>query len=61
MSEDYWKTLTDAPAIKEGIRMKLYHLTRHTKVLGYIKIPMYVTTADVKFVSFELEAYVVRD
>ncbi|KAG6914428.1 hypothetical protein DXG01_000400 [Tephrocybe rancida] len=61
MSEDYWKELADTPAIKEGIHMKLYHLTGHAKVLGYIKIPMYTATTDSKFISFELEAYIVRD
>ncbi|KAG6906162.1 hypothetical protein DXG01_015524 [Tephrocybe rancida] len=61
MSEDYCKELTDAPAIKEGIRMKLYHLTGHAKVLGYIKIPMYAAATNGKFISFELEAYIVRD
>ncbi|KAG6914050.1 hypothetical protein DXG01_002774 [Tephrocybe rancida] len=61
MSEDYWKELANAPAIKEGIHMKLYHLMGHAKVLGYIKIPMYAATTDGKFISFELEAYIVRD
>ncbi|KAG6913536.1 hypothetical protein DXG01_006129 [Tephrocybe rancida] len=61
MSEEYLETLAEAPAIKEGIHMKLYHLTRHAKVLGYVKIPMYAATTDSKIVSFELEAYVMRD
>ena len=41
--------------------MKLYHLTGGAKVLGYIKTELYATAQDESIVSFELEAYVVRN
>ena len=41
--------------------MKLYHLTGGAKVLGYIKTKLYATAQDESIVSFELEAYVVRN
>ncbi|KAG6913964.1 hypothetical protein DXG01_003261 [Tephrocybe rancida] len=47
MSEDYWKELADAPAIKEGIPLSFNRACQ--------------ATTDGKFISFELEAYIVRD
>ena len=41
--------------------MKLYHLTGGAKVLGYIKTELYALARDESIVSFELEAYVVRN
>ena len=61
ISEDFWKTMTDPPRLREGMRMKLYHLTGGAKVLGYIKTELYATAQDESIVSFELEAYVVRN
>ncbi|GLB45785.1 hypothetical protein LshimejAT787_2900130 [Lyophyllum shimeji] len=61
MSEEYWKSIPGLPTPKEGMRIKLYHLTGHTKVLGYIKTTLYAETADHRMVSFELEAYIVCD
>lgn len=37
MSEDYYNSVQGLPKLKEGLRMKLYHLTGHAKVLGYIR------------------------
>jgi hypothetical protein len=61
ISEEFWKSLTDPPRLREGMRMKLYHLTGGAKVLGYIKTELYATALDESIVSFELEVYVVRN
>ena len=61
ISEEFWKSMTDSPRLREGMRMKLYHLTGGAKVLGYIKTELYATAQDESIVSFELEAYVVRN
>lgn len=61
MSEDYWKTIPDLGNPKEGIRMKLYHLTGNARVLGYVKTQLFAMATDGNIVSFDLEAYVVRD
>jgi len=41
MSEEFWKQMGTLTKLKEGMRMKLYHLMGHAKVLGYIKTGLY--------------------
>ena len=60
MSEEFWKQMGTLMKPKEGMRMKLYHLTGHTKVLGYIKTWLYMQATDGAWICFELEAYVVQ-
>ncbi|KAF8164338.1 hypothetical protein BJ912DRAFT_1068412 [Pholiota molesta] len=60
ISEDFYNSLTDVPELKEGLRMKLYHLTGHAKVLGYTRTTLFAPATDNTIVSFEMEAYVVR-
>ncbi|EDR09759.1 uncharacterized protein LACBIDRAFT_325536 [Laccaria bicolor S238N-H82] len=61
ISEEFWKSMVNSPRLREGMRMKLYHLTGGAKVLGYIKTELFVVAQDESIVSFELEAYVVRN
>ncbi|KAJ7187740.1 hypothetical protein B0H12DRAFT_962742, partial [Mycena haematopus] len=61
MSEDFWKSVPGLPKPREGMRMALYHLTGQAKVLGYIKTTLYMVTKEDEVISFELEAYVVRN
>ncbi|KAF7344711.1 TY3B-TY3B protein [Mycena venus] len=61
MSEEFWESIPSLPKLKEGIRMTLYHLTGQAKVLGYIKTQLYMVSKDGEVISFELEAYVVRN
>ncbi|KAG6905056.1 hypothetical protein DXG01_005355, partial [Tephrocybe rancida] len=61
MSEEYWKSLQDMPAPKEGMWIKLYQLTGNAKVLGYMKTSIFMETMDHQMAAFELEAYIVRD
>jgi hypothetical protein len=61
MSEEFWKSIPDIQKPKEGICMTLYHLTGQAKVLGYVKTRLYMVSKDGEVVSFELEAYVVRN
>ncbi|KAJ7239992.1 hypothetical protein B0H12DRAFT_969518, partial [Mycena haematopus] len=61
MSEDFWASIPGLPKPKEGIRMTLYHLTGQAKVLGYVKTPIFMATEEGEVVSFEMEAYVVRN
>ena len=60
MSEEFWKQIGTLMKTKEGMRMKLYHLTGHTKVLGYVKMRLYMQTTDGTWICFELEVYVVQ-
>lgn len=61
MSEDFYNSISDLPKIKDGLRMKLYHLTGHAKVLGYVRTTLFAEATDGTVISFELEAYVVRN
>ena len=60
MSEDFWKQMGTLSKPKEGMRMKLYHLTGHAKVLGFVKTRLYTRATDGAWICFDLEAYVVR-
>ncbi|KAL1684912.1 hypothetical protein GGG16DRAFT_67360, partial [Schizophyllum commune] len=60
ISEDYYNTIPDLPRPKEGMRMKLYHLTGEASILGYTRFPAYAITDTGERVCFEVEAYVVR-
>ena len=61
MSEDFWSSIPGLPKPKEGLRMKLYHLTGSAKVLGYIRTTLFMPRENGSFISFDLEAYVVRN
>ncbi|KAJ7622403.1 hypothetical protein FB45DRAFT_1032069 [Roridomyces roridus] len=63
MSEEFWESLVleNKPKPREGVRTKLYRLTGRAKVLGYVKLPLYMETKEKETVLFELEAYVVRN
>ncbi|KJA21721.1 hypothetical protein HYPSUDRAFT_140105, partial [Hypholoma sublateritium FD-334 SS-4] len=60
MSEEFYDSISGLPQLKEGLRMKLYHLTGNAKVLGYMRTTLFVEATDGSIISFELEAYVVR-
>lgn len=60
MSEEFYNTINGLPKLKEGLRMKLYHLTGNAKVLGYVRTQLFAVATDGAIISFELEAYVVR-
>ncbi|KJA15701.1 hypothetical protein HYPSUDRAFT_148736, partial [Hypholoma sublateritium FD-334 SS-4] len=60
MSEECYNSVEGLPKIRDGMRMKLYHLTGGAKVLGYVRTVIFVNATDGTIVSFELEAYVVR-
>ncbi|KJA13755.1 hypothetical protein HYPSUDRAFT_107509, partial [Hypholoma sublateritium FD-334 SS-4] len=60
MSEECYNSVEGLPKIRDGMRMKLYHLTGGAKVLGYVRTVIFANATDGTIVSFELEAYVVR-
>jgi hypothetical protein len=61
MSEEFWRSIPGLGKPKQGIRMKLYHLTGQAKVLGYVKCSLYVESKEGEVICFELEAYIVRN
>jgi hypothetical protein len=61
ISEEYYLSLGYLPKPREGLQMKLYALTGEAKVLGFTKFTMYTRTTDGALISFEVEAYAVRN
>ncbi|KAJ7258401.1 hypothetical protein B0H12DRAFT_970000, partial [Mycena haematopus] len=61
MSETYFNSIPGLPKPREGLRMRLYALTGEAKVLGYTRFTMYARATDGVLISFEVEAYVVRN
>ncbi|KAJ7244434.1 hypothetical protein B0H12DRAFT_1022481, partial [Mycena haematopus] len=61
LMSEFWASIPGLPKPREGLRMKLYHLTGQAKVLGYIKTLLYLVSKEGEVISFELEAYVVRN
>jgi hypothetical protein len=61
ISEEYYLSLGYLPKPREGLRMRLYALTGEAKVLGFTKFTMYARAIDGALISFEVEAYVVRN
>jgi hypothetical protein len=61
MFEEYWESIPELPKPKEGLRIKLYHLTGDTQVLGYIKRTLFVEAKDGAVISFNLEVYIAKN
>lgn len=40
--------------MKEGLRMKLYHLTGHARVLGYMKTTLFAKNVKGRYTSWML-------
>jgi hypothetical protein len=61
ISEEYYLSLGYLPKPREGLWMRLYALTGEAKVLGFTKFTMYARATDGALISFEVEAYIVRN
>ncbi|KAF8185091.1 hypothetical protein K438DRAFT_1597890, partial [Mycena galopus ATCC 62051] len=61
MSEEFFNSLPGLPKPREGLCMRLYALTGEAKVLGYTRFTMFALSNNGSLVSFEVEAYVVRN
>ncbi|KAJ7081456.1 hypothetical protein C8R44DRAFT_653139, partial [Mycena epipterygia] len=61
MSEEFFNSIPGLAKPREGIRMRLYALTREAKVLGFTRFPMFALASDGVLISFEVEAYVVKN
>ena len=60
ISEEFFNTLKGAPRIQQGMRMKLWQLTdKNEELKGYVRIPIFMETADRVLLESEAEAYVV--
>ena len=60
ISSEYYDTLKDAPAIQQGMGMKLWQLMDKESTLhGFVRIPIFMMTDDRVVLESEAEAYVV--
>ena len=60
ISSEYYNSLKDAPAIQQGLRMKLWQLTDKDSTLrGFVRIPIFMISDDGVILESEAEAYVV--
>ena len=60
ISSEYYDTLKDAPAIQQGVRMRLWQLTdKNSTLQGFVRIPIFMMTDDGTILESEAEAYVV--
>ena len=60
ISQDFYEQLASKPAIKQGMRMRLWQLTdKDSQLKGFVRIPIYMTTVDGDILETEAEAYVV--
>jgi len=60
ISKDFFNTLKNAPHIQQGIRMKLWQLMdKNEELKGFIRIPVFMETADGVLLESEAEAYIV--
>jgi hypothetical protein len=61
MSKEYWGSIPELPKPKEGLQIKLYHLMGDARVLGYVKTTLFMESKDGVIISFNLEAYIVKN
>lgn len=54
MTEEFWSSLENRPLMKEGLRMKLYHLTGHARVLGCMKTTLFAKNVKGRYTSWML-------
>lgn len=60
ISAEYYDSLTSAPSIQQGMRMKLWQLTDKDSTLkGFVLIPNFMTTDEGITLESEAEAYMV--
>lgn len=60
ISHEFYEQVTSKPAIKQGMRMRLWQLTdKDSQLKGFVRIPIYMTTAEGNILEMEAEAYVV--
>ena len=60
ISHEFYEQLTSRPAIKQGMRMRLWQLTdKDSQLKGFVRIPIYMTMVDGDILETEAEAYIV--
>ncbi|KAK0438898.1 hypothetical protein EV421DRAFT_1738091 [Armillaria borealis] len=59
ISEDFYKSLTNAPTAKRGSKLKLYQLTdKNAEIEGYVRVPIITKLESGELIETEVEAYI---
>lgn len=58
-SHELYLTLPNRPALKKGMKLKLWALTNQVRILGYIDLSIFVRTSDGRTLEFVEEVYIV--
>lgn len=60
LSEEYYNTLKDRPALRSGLKLKLWQLTdKDASIKGFVKLPVTMIGKNGELLEMEAEAYVV--
>lgn len=60
ISQDFLESLKVKPAIRQGMKMRLWQLTSKNETLaGYVNVPLFIQAEDGTMLETEVEAYVV--
>ncbi|THH19182.1 hypothetical protein EUX98_g8825 [Antrodiella citrinella] len=59
LSEEYYRTMINPPALQRGLRIELFQVTDNAAGLsGYVRVPILVDTTEGDTIAMEAEAYV---
>ncbi|KAJ3474331.1 hypothetical protein NLI96_g12517 [Meripilus lineatus] len=60
ISEECYRGLKNPPLLRKGLKFSLWQLTtKGASILGYVKLPVFMTSEDGETIGMEAEAYVV--
>ena len=60
LSEEYYNTLKEKPALRNGLKLKLWQLTdKDASIKGFVKLPVSMISKNGELLEMEAEAYVV--
>ena len=60
ISYEFYESLAVKPSIKQGMRLQLWQLMdKDSKLKGFVRIPIFMTTESGDILETEVEAYVV--
>ncbi|KAI0038210.1 hypothetical protein FA95DRAFT_1449781, partial [Auriscalpium vulgare] len=63
LSHKFWQQLPAAsrPKLRQGLKMRLYHLTGGAKMLGYVHLPLFIPSREGPLLKVIAECYVVPE
>ncbi|KAK0185768.1 hypothetical protein F5146DRAFT_937614, partial [Armillaria mellea] len=60
LSLEYYRTMVNPPSIRKGTKINLWQLTnKHSKIEGYVSVPIFTLSENGELIETEVEAYIV--